>query len=84
MNNTEKDKELKKTGIRHAVKMGLVEKKMTMEELARATGREVSSLSGMLSRGAPSLRSLMSVLHGVEAKLVVRYDNGHEVELVIE
>lgn len=76
--------ELQKVGIKQAVKIGLATEKMTMEEVARATGREVSTLSGMLSRGTPSLKSTLGVLHGVSAKLIVKYDNGQEVELVID
>lgn len=75
---------LKKVGIKQAVKMGMATEKMTMEEVAKATGREVSTLSGMLSRGTPSLKSTLSVLEGLNSKLIVRYDNGQEVELVIE
>lgn len=77
-------KDLQQVGIKQAVKIGMATEKMTMEEVARATGREVSTLSGMLSRGTPSLKSTLGVLNGVNAKLVVRYENGQEVELVID
>jgi DNA-binding phage protein len=77
-------KDLQQVGIKQAVKIGMATEKMTMEEVARATGREVSTLSGMLSRGTPSLKSTLGVLHGVSAKLIVQYDNGQEVELVID
>lgn len=76
--------ELKKVGIKQAVKMGLASEKMTMEEVARGTGREVSTLSGMLSRGTPSLKSTLGVLNGLKAKLIVKYADGQEVELVLE
>lgn len=77
-------KDLQKVGIKQAVKIGLAAEKMTMEEVARATGREVSTLSGMLGRGTPSLKSALGVLNNVNAKVIIRYDNGQEVELVIE
>lgn len=76
--------ELQKVGIKQAVKIGMATEKMTMEEVARATGREVSTLSGMLSRGTPSLKSTIGVLNGLNAKLIVRFDNGQEVELVLD
>lgn len=76
--------DLQKVGIKQAVKIGMATEKMTMEEVARATGREVSTLSGMLSRGTPSLKSTIGVLNGLNAKLIVRYDNDQEVELVLD
>jgi len=77
-------KELQKVGIKQAVKIGMAIEKMTMDEVARGTGREVSTLSGMLGRGTPSLKSTVSIFEMLNAKLIVKYNNGQEVELIIE
>lgn len=77
-------KHLQKAGIKQAVKIGLASKELTMEELARATGRDVSTLSSMLSRGTPSMKSILSITDTLNAKLIIRYDNGQEIQLEIK
>lgn len=75
------DKAEKTVDIKKAVKMGLVEQQITMGELAKLTGRELSTLSGMLTRGKPSLSSVMELMGELNAKVVIRYENGNEVVL---
>lgn len=75
---------MEKADIRQAVKIGLTSKKMTMQELARTTGRGVSCLSIMLKKGSPSLKNTLGLFEGVDAKVVVKYSNGQEVELVVD
>lgn len=76
--------ELQKVGIKQAAKIGMATEKMTMEELSKCIGVEVSTLSGKLSRGTPSLKSTLDITQALNAQMVVRFANGQEVELVIE
>lgn len=75
-------KNLQKVGVKQAAKLGMVVEKMTMEEVARATGREIATLSGILSRGNPSIKNTLGIFNQLGAKLIVRYSNGNEVELI--
>jgi len=77
------EESLQKVGIKQAVKIGLAIKEMNLEELARLTGRELSTLSGMLTRGTPNLSNTIGLMDGLGAKVVVKYANGQEVELVM-
>ena len=76
--------EIIKADIKQATKIGCAIKKMTMGELAKKTGREGSTLSGILSRGTPSLKVAIDILNGAGGKVIVQYDNGQEVELIVE
>jgi len=69
--------------IKQATKIGCAIENMTMGELAKKTGREGSTLSGILSRGTPSLKVAIDVLKGVKGTIIVRFDNGQEVELTV-
>ena len=74
----------KKADIKQAVKIGCAIENKTISELARLIGREQSTLSGMLSRGKPTIKTLMEIIDGLNAKLLIEYSNGHKVELKIK
>lgn len=79
-----KEDVMKKVGIKQAVEIGASFENMNMTEVARASGREQSTLSNLLKRGKPSMRTVEEILSSVNAKLIVQYSNGMNVELVID
>ena len=78
------EKGLIKADLMQATKMGCAMKRMNMGELAKMTGRSGSTLSGILKRGTPTLKVALDILEGAGAKMIVRYEDGQEVELVVE
>lgn len=75
---------LKKVDVKQAIKIGCAIENKTISELSRLIGREQSTLSGMLSRGKPNVKTLFEIIEGLNAKLLIEYSNGNKVELKIK
>lgn len=67
--------------LKDAVKIIAVSKKMTVSEVARASGRAQSTVAGMMSKGNVSLRVLAELLEGVDEDLVICLKNGQKIKL---
>lgn len=66
------------------VKVVAANKGMTITEAAKASGREQSTLSNMLSRGNTNIKVLDEVLKGMGEDLVLVLSNGQQFKLVFE
>lgn len=73
-----------KVNFKHAVEMGLAEKKMTKGELATATARSNSTITNNLNNGSPTSRVMSEFFEAIGAKVLIEYANGMQVELNFE
>ena len=77
-------KELKQANLKQAIVIGCAVENITLTELAGRIGKDQSNLSTMLTRGNPSLDTLIDMLNKLNARLIIEYSDGGMVELKID
>ena len=77
-------KDRKKINIRDAVKIGASIEGMNLKEVAKASGRQQSTLSTILRRGKPNLSVINEILKVLGAVIIIEYSNEMQVEIEFE
>jgi len=77
------DNTVQKVDLKQFIKVVAATKGMTITETAKASGRDQSTLSNMLSRGNTNIRVLSEVLGGLDEKLILCTSNGQKFEIEV-
>lgn len=73
--------DVKEVTLKDLVKIMAVKKNMTITEVAKASGREQSTLSNMLKRGNTSIGVLSEVFEGMNESIVFITSDGDQFKL---
>lgn len=73
--------DVKEVTLKDLVKIMAVKKNMTITEVAKASGREQSTLSNMLKRGNTSIGVLSEVFEGMGENIVFITSDGDQFKL---
>ena len=76
-------KEIQKVDLRQFVAITAAKKKMKMNEVAKASGRAQSTLSGLLVKGNTNLGILSEILEAMDESLVLCTSDGQKFEIEI-
>lgn len=75
---------VRKSTMKQMLKVEAAKKKMTVTEVARASGRDQSTVSNMASKGSVNTRVLSELLEAMGEKLILLMSDGTAHEIVIE
>ena len=77
------ENDLQEVNLKQFIKIVAATKQMTITETAKASGREQSTLSNMLSRGNTNIKVLSEVLEGLGEDLVLCTANGQKFKITV-
>lgn len=72
---------VKEVSLKEMVKIMGAKKNMTITEIAKASGREQSTLSNMLKRGNPSLGVISEIFEGMGEDVTFITSDGYQYKI---
>lgn len=74
--------EVQSVDLKQFVKIVAANKNMTISEVAKASGREQSTISNMLSRGNVNIKRFSEVLTALDEEFIVVTKNGQKFKIL--